>query len=1268
MAAATDAKPPFDGDLTTDSGFLSQNPLTTTQLDVTIEGLKEEENSSVTTPANTAGDVVTTENGDPGIEDLKSSNGNAGLKDTNTKATSHLHGESLQTEAPDQNSTQQEDSGLVEMASRASSDTISQTGSEPKEDVTFQQDGGLGKTEGQRSLPEDVATTRSPRLSGSPWDNRTSPLSFDQHSPVTPWPLETMNVYVDKMSEYEGEGRRRMLEERWLQLFQEMELRHQEHMLAQQEAHQRQIRHIQVQIEREMLHHQLRQDRRIDSSGKNSSGIGSSRGSPAKEEQFVIKPIAENRARQSSSATDIADSLENVSRQTSRIEDNSPESVGYNKSTPFTQQSVPQMQVTDATDEDEDFPSVSTTNTPKAKEHKSNGLHGQSEVIAAQWPLREPPKDPQLTKPLTTWSKRQQSVQQKSRDDPKQPTDSFKARNEEEEVNKFYPSAPYSRYPAHDAQILKIGENGSITEEFVPAGPVESVSPSTTVCSGFSYWKMDENDLYQKLPDDLTLNEVSVELSPPRGVVPSQPLPERHARSQGTEGQREPPSQGQLPPDPMKVAQMTPGTKLKTELRARHEKMKASMADVDMTSDPTGTTKDPSLTEDPVVASNIRVNLREKHARHMADLRAYYEEEITELRSQLERANNQSPYKRLEDGNKRLRERCEHLEETLQSANGRIQDLEDTVQSMESKQRSPPSPSIAQNSIPVEHIMSENERLRQKVTELEKALADANRHVGELESTLSSLEKSQAQLQSLNSVTSSPMYAELLQANNRLKSRCQQAEEQAQQSHVRIHNLESQLHSLQGKLTEWSDHYENTTRTVEVLQDSLEQTRRQSSMDADTVLKLETRNRQLEREMQETLKADAMRASAIEIEQNLMKKVVEEYGALGREHQSTKAALKESEDKLFDARSEVVEMKRAIGKLEVQLKQVEHENNLMREKGLSPTVTLAEIQQSLSQSGGRFSSPTARRRWLAPSTQHNVFTGEPLDRSPSYIHTAPQETAQEAEAERPLSPIIQAAIELDRRKHDTAQQRSPKWYGSDETSSETLDSEDGRRTYREPRYSPKRARPGTPKKNQQTQTPPKTGQGRVTDRLSGKQNRSPKKSLSPKFHSTDKENEREARFDVEVPTRDNGASLRRNLHFTPPATQRMSVDPRVASAVEAVKSGTVTSRPQWENKRTTLAAEKKTPKGPSPVRPPYDTDDAMRERMAKVRDVEMRFDELNEEKRQLESSLSRIPSSGPRLTRQMKLDQEALEDRLDKVVKELGSVRMTLRRYNVLRS
>ncbi|ELK14285.1 M-phase phosphoprotein 9 [Pteropus alecto] len=40
--------------------------------------------------------------------------------------------------------------------------------------------------------------------------------------------------------------------------------------------------------------------------------------------------------------------------------------------------------------------------------------------------------------------------------------------------------------------------------------------------------------------------------------------------------------------------------------------------------------------EDPVILSNIRQNLKEKHARHIADLRAYYESEISSLKQRLE--------------------------------------------------------------------------------------------------------------------------------------------------------------------------------------------------------------------------------------------------------------------------------------------------------------------------------------------------------------------------------------------------------------------------------------------------------------------------------------------------------------------------------------------------------------------------------------------------------------------------------------------------------
>lgn len=74
---------------------------------------------------------------------------------------------------------------------------------------------------------------------------------------------------------------------------------------------------------------------------------------------------------------------------------------------------------------------------------------------------------------------------------------------------------------------------------------------------------------------------------------------------------------------------------------------------------------------------------------------------------------------------------------------------------------------------------------------------------------------------------------------------------------------------------------------------------------------------------------------------------------------------------------------------------------------------------------------------------------------------------------------------------------------------------------------------------------------------------------------------------------------------------------------------------------------------------------------AKIRtlaETERFFDELTKEKDQIEAALSRMPSPGGRITLQTRLNQEALEDRLEKINRELGSVRMTLKKFHVLRS
>ncbi|CAG2191329.1 MPHOSPH9 [Mytilus edulis] len=64
---------------------------------------------------------------------------------------------------------------------------------------------------------------------------------------------------------------------------------------------------------------------------------------------------------------------------------------------------------------------------------------------------------------------------------------------------------------------------------------------------------------------------------------------------------------------------------------------------------------DPTNADDVFLSASTRVSLREKHAKHMADLREYYEKELRELRgSLLTDMTEQTPYKRVSSENQNL--------------------------------------------------------------------------------------------------------------------------------------------------------------------------------------------------------------------------------------------------------------------------------------------------------------------------------------------------------------------------------------------------------------------------------------------------------------------------------------------------------------------------------------------------------------------------------------------------------------------------------------
>uniref|UniRef100_G1TNH8 M-phase phosphoprotein 9 n=1 Tax=Oryctolagus cuniculus TaxID=9986 RepID=G1TNH8_RABIT len=79
--------------------------------------------------------------------------------------------------------------------------------------------------------------------------------------------------------------------------------------------------------------------------------------------------------------------------------------------------------------------------------------------------------------------------------------------------------------------------------------------------------------------------------------------------------------------------------------------------------------------DDPVILSKIRQTLKEKHARHVADLRAYYESEIASLKQKLE-AKEISAVEDWKKTNQILVDRCSQLDNALNEATCRVRTLE----------------------------------------------------------------------------------------------------------------------------------------------------------------------------------------------------------------------------------------------------------------------------------------------------------------------------------------------------------------------------------------------------------------------------------------------------------------------------------------------------------------------------------------------------------------------------------------------------------------
>ncbi|KFV43270.1 M-phase phosphoprotein 9 [Tyto alba] len=578
--------------------------------------------------------------------------------------------------------------------------------------------------------------------------------------------------------------------------------------------------------------------------------------------------------------------------------------------------------------------------------------------------------------------------------------------------------------------------------------------------------------------------------------------------------------------------------------------------------------------EDPVIMSKMRQNLREKHARHIADLRAYYDTEIHSLKQQLEASHKTASSEDLTKINQNLADRCDQLDAALNEASARLKALEN------------------------------------KNNMLEKQVAD------------------------------------------------------------------------------WRERFYAVSNTSKVLQERIEEMRTNNKEKDNTISRLKSRLKDLEEAFEKAYKLSDNKNTRLKEENKMFQNLLGEYESLGREHERVKDTLNTTENKLLDANTQISDLKRTISKLEAQLKQVEHENMLKLRH-----ITESRLRTSCA---NKLATPdVSRRKWLIPGAEYSIFTGQPLEvqESPkdnrleeTYIpprhHSPPEKdssqedsstnTIEKKENEMLEAPIIKAFKELEEgkafkdwgtqtEKEDTSAKTSNRrqTVGFVETALVANRSpEKGKDQHRSKRYSsPSGQRSSSlPPSNRKSNTPTTREIMLAPVSVTYSPKRSPKENLSPGFSHLLRKNENTVtRFDILLDDLEAGSTSSLQHNNPRKRLQFLSLDD-----VE-VNTGM---------KKMTARDERSIAQKYEPVLSPCEGDFKYTARIKTLAETERLFDELTQEKQQAKiiCILNRIPCSGGRMTLQARLNQEALEDRLERINRDLGSIRMTLKKFHVLRT
>ncbi|XP_023699088.1 M-phase phosphoprotein 9 isoform X3 [Paramormyrops kingsleyae] len=579
--------------------------------------------------------------------------------------------------------------------------------------------------------------------------------------------------------------------------------------------------------------------------------------------------------------------------------------------------------------------------------------------------------------------------------------------------------------------------------------------------------------------------------------------------------------------------------------------------------------------DDPVVLSLVRQNMREKTSRHIANLRAYYESELNILQRKLDLAKQPSSLD-LEKANQSLLDRCEHLERALTEASARIQELE------------------------------------------------------------------------------------------------------------------SRNHSMERQLTDWPSRYEAACDAARSLQQRLDEARLSEREKEASAARFRARLLQAEEALQATRRDADDQDAQMRKEHKALQDLLADYEALDRDHQRTKESLVSTEERLFESNADKSELKRMVLKLETQIKQLEYENTKARHVSRS---------QSQPSGAGRFYHHpdllVSPRNGAANTESSRVEqSSEQSDRDRDALHgstgaqSPPQRVGPQdrppakdpAKKDPAPTPVIRALIQIDEAKADSAGSAPGHiGLGSRRPTVSFVDSDRREPISERATVIPRAQRSLSPDGPRSSSLPPRGSQASVAARretllmpvsVKSSPKRCPTENFSTAFgHSPPllyRSNPRCDRFDQSAPlplSPSLGSRSKRRLQFT----SSEQAEELTQSSNGGLESDSHTEpsegalRVSWEMQGAEGNEE-------DAILGPCDTLPSYHGRLQSLADTERLFDELTQEKQQIEAALSRIPATGGRVTLQAKLDEEALEERLEKINQDLGSIRMTLKRFHVLRS